>query len=520
MTAIRKKFQICKRAVLALIIGAGVLSNSALAQQPSQSFPKELDDYVAASVRDWEIPGVAIAVVKDGKVLVVKGYGVRELGKPETIDENTIFDAASLTKSFTAAAIASLVDEKKMSWDDPVRRYIPTIEFPDPYLTANITMRDLLCHRTGIRATNSAWYFTGLKRSQLLGLIKNMEIATPFRTQWVYSNVGFTVAGEAAARAAGTTWEDLITQRLIVPLGMKRTTVVFTLSPAMGNIASGHALVNGVQRVTPREGIPRETTAPAGAIQSSAADLATWMIFQLGDGTFQGKRILSAEAMNEMHLPQIIIPANQAFRTARQIKYFGGYGLGWQVMDYRGNRMFWHSGTGDGQSAFLELLPDSRLGVLVLINSWKAGGAALNNAIASRIVDYYLGLPTRDYNAEFHESWRRSVQQQIEATQKFEASQLKGTTPTLPLSEYAGVYRDKLGLDVKVWLEGDNLRLQYGGGEAAVLRHWHHDTFWARWQNPLHAEQRSTFVQFTLSPQATVAELQMDLSGDRITAHR
>src|SRR5947209_4696522 len=338
-----------------------------------------------------------------------------------------------------------------MAWDDPVRRYIPTIEFPDPYLTANITMRDLLCHRTGVRATNSAWYFTDVNRSQLLSLIKNMEMTAPFRTQWVYSNIGFTIAGEAAARAAGTTWDDLITKRIIVPLGMKRTTAVFALAPAMGNIASGHALINGVQRVTSREGTPRETTAPAGAVQSSAADLATWMIFQLGDGTFQGKRILSAEAMNEMHSPQIIIPANEAFRTARQLKYFGGYGLGWQVMDYRGNRMFWHSGTGDGQTAFLELLPDSHLGVLVLTNSWKAGGAALNNAIASRIVDYYLGLPTRDYSAEYHESWTRSLQQSIEATRKFEASQLKGTTPTLALSGYAGAYRDKLGLDVKVW---------------------------------------------------------------------
>src|SRR3989442_14618823 len=225
MTATRKKLLIGERAVLAVIICVGVtFSNFAFAQQSPQSFPKKLDDYVAATVRDWEIPGVA--VVKDGKVIAARGYGVREMGKPETIDENTIFDAASLTKSFTVAAIASLVDEKKMSWDDPVKRYIPTIEFPDPYLTANITMRDLLCHRTGVRATNSAWYFTNVNRCQLLGLIKNMEMAAPFRTQSVYSNIGFTTAGEAAARAAGTTWENLIAQRIIVPLGMKRTTAV------------------------------------------------------------------------------------------------------------------------------------------------------------------------------------------------------------------------------------------------------------------------------------------------------
>ncbi len=521
MAVTRRQLLFCERTVLAMLITAGIVFSSfAVAQQSDQSFPKELAAYVAAAVKDWEVPGLAIAVVKDGRIIVAKGYGVRELGKPEPIDANTIFDAASLTKAFTTAAIGSLVDEKKMSWDDPVRRYIPTIEFPDPYLTANVTMRDLLCHRTGIRATNSAWFFTGVNRSQLLGLIKNMEVAAPFRTRSLYSNLGFTVAGEAAARAAGTTWEDLITRRLIVPLGMKRTTATFTSAPAMGNIAAGHDLIKGVQRVTPREGVQRDVTAPAGAIQSSVADLAVWMNFQLGDGTFQDKRILSAETMNELHSPQIVVPTTAAFRTARQLKYFAAYGLGWQVFDYRGNQMLWHSGNGEGQVAYLALLPDSHFGVVVLVNSGKVGGAAFNGAIASRIMDYYLGLATRDYLAEYHESRTRNIQRQAEEQSLLEASRIKNTTPTFPLSQYAGVYRDKLGLDVKLWLEGDSLRLQYGGGEIAILMHWHHDTFRTQWQNPLTNEERATFVQFNMSPQGTVAELQMELFGDRITARR
>jgi Domain of unknown function (DUF3471) len=150
--------------------------------------------------------------------------------------------------------------------------------------------------------------------------------------------------------------------------------------------------------------------------------------------------------------------------------------------------------------------------------TWKAG-AVLNGLIASRIIDYYLGLPTRDYSAEFRESCTRSMQQQAEAVRNFEASRLKDTKPTLPLSQYAGVYRDKVGLDVKVWLDGDNLRLQYGGGEIAVLTHWHYDTFRAQWQNPLHEEQRSALVQFNLSPQGRVAELSLN-PGDLITARR
>jgi CubicO group peptidase (beta-lactamase class C family) len=508
--------RLCAWALLNFVI---CIHATAQAPSASDSFPKELDDYLKATLKDWEFPGLAVAVVKDGKVIVARGFGVRELGKPEPVNADTIFDVASLTKSFTAAVTASLVDEKKMSWDDPVRRYIPSLEFPDPYLTANVTIRDLLSHRTGVRATNTAWYFSGVDRSKLLGLVKNMDMAAGFRTRLVYSNVGYTIAGEAAARAAGTTWEQLVTDRLIVPLGMKRTTAVFA-APPMANMASGHALINGVQRVTPREGMQRDVTAPAGAIQSSAADLATWMLFQLGDGTYQGKRILSADVLKEMHSPQTLIPTTEAFRKSRQMKYdFGAYCLGWQVLDYRAHRMLWHTGSGDGQTAFMGLLPDSKIGVVVLINSWKAGGSAINAAIASRIMDHYIGLPTRDYSAEFRDSWTRSIEQQNEAIRKFEASRIKETKPTLPLSQYVGVYRDKLGLEVKVWLEEDTLRLQYGGGEVAILSHWHHDTFRARWENPLHAEQRSALVQFSMSPQATIVELTLN-PGDQITARR
>ena len=506
----------CATALLGFVI---CMPTSAQSPTASESFPKELDNFLNATLKDWEFPGLAVAVVKDGKVIVVRGYGVRELGKPDPVNGDTIFDVASLTKSFTAAVTASLVDEKKMSWDDPVRRHIPSLEFPDPYLTANVTIRDLLSHRTGVRATNTAWYLSGVDRSKLLALIKNMEMGAPFRTRMVYSNVGYTVAGEAAAKAAGTTWEQLVTERFIVPLGMKRTTAVFSVPPTE-NFASGHALINGVQRVTPREGKQRDVTGPSGAIQSSAADLAKWMLLHLGDGTYEGKRILSADALKEMHSPQTLIQANEAFRKSRQMKYdFGAYCLGWQVLDYRGHRMLWHTGTGDGQTAFMGLLTESNIGVLVLINSWKAGGSGINVAIASRIMDHYLGLPTRDYSAEFRESWTRTLQQGNEAMRKFEASRIKDTKPTLPISQYEGVYRDKLGLEVKVWLEGDTLRLQYGSGQVAVLTHWHHDTFRARWENPLLAEQRSALVQFGMSPQATVVELTLN-PGDQITARR
>src|SRR5688500_16504654 len=320
---------------LSIVLGLTVAPATATAdQQPT--LPKELETYIQASLREWDIPGAAIAVVKDGKPVALFAYGVREIGQPEPVDIDTLFDAASLAKSFTAAAIATLVDEQRLSWDDPVQKHLPAMEFPDPYLTTNVTIRDLLCHRTGVAATNSAWLHSKLTRPQLIGLVKHMKIDAPFRTRMVYSNVGYTIAGEAAAAAAGTSWEDLVTQRLIVPLGMTRTTADWNAAPAMGNCASGHAMLGdaGVYEDPSIKGyehrpIPRESTtvavAPAGSIHSSARDLAKWMIFQLGDGTHEGKRIVSAESMDQMHFPHMIIQAAPAMRAARQVRFFGGY---------------------------------------------------------------------------------------------------------------------------------------------------------------------------------------------------
>jgi len=481
-----------------------------------QSLPKALDDYLARAVKEWQIPGAAVAVVKDGRTVVAKGYGVRELGRPDPVDADTLFDIASLTKSYTAAAIASMVDEGLLDWDRPVRSYLPSLEFSDPYLTANVTLRDLLCHRTGIR--NNAAPFRGhLTRAQVVGLFRYLEPLHPFRTKWEYSNIGYALAGEIAASVAGMSWEEIVTRRILRPLEMSRTTASVEAAPGMGNCASGHVVTDGVQRVAAR-GSERLSTAAAGAVQSSARDLAKWLLFQLGDGTFNGARILSAASMAEMHAPQVYVPTTEEFRKSRRLEHFAAYGFGWQVWDYRGHLVLWHTGNGDGQLAYMVLQPDAKLGIAILTNSWRTS-VILNVAMANRILDSYLSLPTRDYVAEYRESWQKSEDKDAADEKALEASRLKNTSPALPLSAYAGTYRDGLGLDIVVAVEGEGLTFRYGGGAPGALTHWHLDTFRLSWPNPYY-QGRPAFASFDVDESGRVTGLRMELMRDKIEARR
>lgn len=495
-----------------------LLSAAASAQTPTASFPAELESYISSTFIDWQVPGAAIAVVKGGTVIVARGYGVRELGKPQAVDENTIFDTASLTKAFTAAAIASLVDETKVTWDEPVRTYFPALAFHDPYLTANVTLRDLLSHRVGVR-NNSAWYFGNPTPAQLIGIFRHLEPQSPFRTRWVYSNIGYQAAAEVASAASGISLERLVTDRLIKPLGMTCTIANFDAVPSSGNFASPHAEIAGTQRPIARE-TARMSTAAAGAVQMCAKDLATWMLFQLGDGTHAGKRVLSAEVMAEMHAPQVIVPTTPEFRTRRQIRHSAAYGFGWNVWDYRGENLLWHSGGGDGQSAYLALLPEKQLGVAVVVNTSRPGGSGFNSQLANRILDHYLGSPARDYVAEYGEAIERVRRRDADERRALEQGRLKNTRPTLALAGYAGTYRDKLGLDAKVSQNAQRLEFQYGNGETGTLEHWQGDTFRVLWKREYAAEHQMVFVAFRVDENGKAVALHMEPFNESVEAQR
>jgi CubicO group peptidase (beta-lactamase class C family) len=447
-------------------------------------------------------------VVRDGKVLATEGFGVRTLGSPEAVDENTVFDTASLSKSFTAAVIATLVDEGKMRWDEPVRHYLPQLEFSDPYRTANVTVRDLLSHRVGVEQGTSMFRFTNYDTAEVIRRMRFLKEREPFRTSMLYFNLGYAALGEAAAAAAKTPFLDLVRTRLLEPLGMHDSTAGGDHAAAP-NHASSHAMVDG--KHVPIRTKKVASIHGANAVNSTAKDMAKWLLFHLGDGTWEGKRIISAAAMEEMHSPQTVIATTAAMRAGRGVKFFAAYGLGWQVMDFRGHRMLWHSGSADGMPVYMCILPDDRLGVLVMTNSWESG--VLHGALAARILDTLLGNPLQDTAAEVIAAQRRA------SAPAPEPQRIAGAKPSRPLDAYAGTYTDPLYGDMVVTHDGGRLALQFGGGEKADLEPWHYDVFRVRWQDRVNG-WTDTFAQFALDAEGKPRRLDMRVGRDDVEAVR
>jgi CubicO group peptidase (beta-lactamase class C family) len=487
---------------------------AATAAAPPRQLPPELDAYIEKARKDSTVPGLAIAVVDANGVVTAKGYGVRRLGSPELVDADTHFDCASLTKSFTAAMIATLVDEGKLHWDDRVRDIMPSISFGDPYLDANVNLRDLLTHRVALQPANMLARFSNYDQAEVFRRIRYLKPQGPFRADFVYSNLMYTLAGAMAEQVTGKRWGTLVRERLLTPLGMNDTNTEEDLS--VPNSASPHALLDNMQK--PVKSYYWKTMAPSAAIASTARDMARWLQFQLGDGTWEGKRIVSVASMEAMHSPQVIIPTTAAMRASRGVDYFAGYGFGWQVFDYHGRPMLWHSGNGDGMPSYMAILPKQKLGVIVMTNTWVA--RLLHGALAGYILDTLLGVELTDNAKGAIDLERTDRERYAAAVAEEDKKRVKNTHPSVALAEYAGTYNDPLFGDMKVTLQGDKLALQFAGGEIADLSHWHYDTFEVFWREPLLRWYYGTAVTFSLDGDGKPSRLQMRLNRDDIDAKK
>jgi CubicO group peptidase (beta-lactamase class C family) len=374
-----------------------LISAAARAESPD---PAAIDALVDEALKAWQVPGAAVAVVHGEKVLYLKGTGVKDLQTRKPVTPDTVFPLASCTKGFTTTAMAMLVDEGKMGWDDPVRKHLPSFRLADPLADANVTLRDLVTHRTGLAGHDLLWYRSPWAVDEILRRISQIRPERSFRSGFQYQSIMFMAAGRALESASGETWNDFVRKRLFEPLGMTGATFTTGEAEKSRDRATGHRKKkNGEVEATPW--YPMEAPNPAGSVNANARDLARWASFQLGDGSFRGKRLVSAANLGETHTPQTIIRLEGAEKALNPFTTQISYGMAWVIQDHRGQLLVSHAGSIDGFRCHITLVPRANLGIVILSN---LQGTRMNLALSNSLVDLLLGFPHKDWNgylAEF-----------------------------------------------------------------------------------------------------------------------
>jgi CubicO group peptidase (beta-lactamase class C family) len=497
------------RHFLALALVAALAASITPAQTPAPSVPQELDGVAARVLKEFDVPGLAVAIVKDGKVALSKGYGVRKLGESTPVDANTLFGIASNTKAFTSAALAMLVDEGKITWDDPVTKHLPSFQLYDPYVTREMTIRDLLTHRSGLGlgAGDLLWWPpTDYSREEIIRRFRYVKPATSFRSRYAYDNVLYMIAGQVVAAVSGKSWDDFIKERIFMPLGMTTTNTSVAALSASRNAATPHARVEGrLKTIAPQ---PLENVGPAGSINSSVAELARWLIAQLNRGQVgEGRRLFSERQSREMWSAQTITPLGEPPPHLAALKAnFSAYGLGWGLTEYRGFKTVSHTGGLMGYVSRVTLVPDLNLGVVVLTNQ-QSGGAF--QSLTYEILDHYMKAPDTDWVAAFKKSEEMGLARAAEATKRQASSRAADSKPSLPLANYAGRYTDAWYGDITIGIEGDKLVMRFSHTPALIgdLEHWQHNTFIARWRD--RSLDADAFVNFALKPDGSIEQIKM-----------
>ena len=465
-----------------------------------------LDDYISRTMVDWQIPGLAIAVVRNDSVIHARGFGVRELGKPDAVDENTLFAIASTTKAMTAAALAMLVDDDKVDWDDRVSEHLPTYQLSDPYRTYELTVRDLLTHRGGISRSDNLWIAAPFDRNEVLRRARYLPVVDGFRQNYSYHNVMYIAAGEVVGNASGMGWDDFLSQRLFTPLGMTRSTTRSAVVDSRDNVTASHTMVNGRPAAVGRRNY--DNIGGAGAVFSSVHDMAQWIRLHLNEGRYEGRQIISPRNMRELHAPQIVIPMDTTTERMFPGTNLRAYALGWQVQDYYGHKLVHHSGSINYTRTHVGMVPDEDIGVVIIANLSTSG---LQQALMYRVIDALLGLPARDWSAEYLESAERSSARSAASAREVENSRARDTRPSLANSGYTGSYESDLYGTLRISEENGRLVLSYAPDYVADLEHWHHDTFRGSWRR---AGFGRAFVSFSLDRRGRATSVELEGFGE------
>lgn len=439
-----------------------------------------LDEYIEAGMEAWQVPGLAVAVVYRDSVAFIGGYGVKTVGTDDRVDGHTVFAVASCTKAFTATALGILASEGAIGWDDRVNDYLPGFQLYDPWVTRQVTIRDLLSHRTGYPgwAADHLWQGSNNDPSEILRQFRYQKPAGDFRSSYGYSNIMYLAAGQIIAAVTGESWHEFVTTRLLDPLGMDGSTLSIEELEERDNVATPHMEIRG--QPAPIEWYDLANVAPAMALNSNAADMAAWLRLHLGHGIFDGDTLVSPRMIQDMHTPQIWYEGPSDLIELED-RSFSAYGLGWDLYDYHGRKAVRHSGSVDGMGSLITMIPESDLGVVVLTNVVPS---QFTVALSNHILDAVMGEPSPDWNAKLLERRAELRKKEKQEEWYWKKSRDQKAKRSLPIDEYLGEYFDSLSGTATVTEEDEGLVFRYNDKYVGDLTHWRHDIYLVAWRDP------------------------------------
>ncbi len=454
------------------------------------------DEYIAAEIEKYHTPGLAVAIVYKGEVVLSKGYGLRDVDKNLPVTPETVFAIGSCSKAFTTLAMAQLVEDGKLDWDKPVKNYIPSFKLYDPVASDHMTPRDLVCHRSGLPRHDSMWYGAAFSRAELFERLQYLQPSQPFRYVFQYQNLMYMAAGYLVEAVAGMSWEEFTQKRILDPLGMTSSNLSVEDSKTLENASQPHAYKDKQIKTIPFRNL--DAIAPAGSINSNLVDMLKWLKMHMaGDETLLPKDKL--KALYDPHVFMPILPENPVYGY-NEIGY-SSYALGWAVQMYRGHQMIRHTGGIDGFITSVSFLPDDDLGVIVFGNE---SGTNLPVTVTLNIYDRFFGLDVIPWSERIQQKADEAEKMGAQAKEKFAAARVSGTQPSHPLSDYAADYAHPGYGTVSVTQNGDALQAKFNHYNLAVT-HYHYDTF------EMNNDDLNLVGSFSTDPGGKIAQLSLPL---------
>jgi len=499
------------KAFTSLIISLIISGFSIFGQTSLNLDQQQLDSYFEKMVDDWDVPSMSIGIVKDGKLVFEGYYGVLEQGKNEQPDRYTLYAIASNTKAFTSAIIGMLIQEGNLNWDDKVKEYLPYFELYDPWVSNNVTVRDLLCHRVGLGTFSGdvIWYKSNLTSKEMIKRAKYLPVAYDFRSGFGYSNLMYITAGELIKTVTSKSWSDNVRERIFTPLEMNHSVTTSRDLLKMGNYATPYAR-EGEQNIA-IEWEDWEEIGALGGIISCVNDISEWIIFNLNNGIIGEDTLLTPFTRNMMWTPHNNFYVDHTSDNITN-QHFRGYGLGWGIGDYQGKFMVSHGGGLDGMISAISLIPDEDLGVVVLTNGMKSPASAA----AFYALDMLLGNEPKDWSADFLKYFNTNVKNDTRTAQRKE-NRILDTHPSLPIKAYTGVYNSDIYGEITISIENDQLKLDFEHSPrlSAILSHWHYDVWEIKWDYK-HAWFNFGTVKFLTDNNMNIKGIDFDVPNDDI----